>query len=297
MDWSKSKSIFIVVFLILDVFLFSLYLNRHTEAQRMGSTLLAERTIEARLKDDNITYSTLPTNIKTAPYISGKVKNFEKEDIDIPNAQTKIIENQTKLLVTLDKPVDINVKEPDSFDNFLKSNVLEGASYTLWEVDDENKKATFFQTVNSSVIYHNKNGLLTIYWNDEQEVIKYEQTLLEDITAYEKQQTLSMPLRAIQTLYNKGLLLPNSTVLEVDLGYSTLLPSTQVFVPTWEVRVETEDGDEEVYFVNAVQGGVIDLKLNVSRVEDAVDEAITDDNGNGDGDGVDIEKELNESKE
>lgn len=281
MDWSKSKSIFIIVFLILDVFLFSLYLNRHTEAQRMENTLLAERTIEAKLKDDNITYNTLPINIEKAPYISGRVKNFEEEDIDIPNAQTRI-ENKNKLLVTLKDPVAINIEDPNSVNDFLKSNVFEGASYVLWEVDAENKRATFFQTAIGSVIYYNQSGLLTIYWNDDQEVFKYEQTLLEDIntTVSEEQQGLSAPLRAIQTLYNKGLLLANSTVLEVNLGYSTLVPSdeTYVFVPTWEVRVKTADDEEEVYFVNAVQGGVVDLKTDTTRVKEAVEEATIDDN-------------------
>lgn len=280
MDWSKSKSIFIVVFLILDVFLLSLYLNRHTEAQRMENTLLAERTIEAKLKDDNITYNNLPTTIEKAPYISGKVKNFEEEDIDIPNVQTNADKN--KLLATLVDPVAIDIEDPNSVNDFLKSNVYEGASYVLWEVDAENKRAIFFQTAIGSVIYYNNSGTLTIYWNDDQEVFKYEQTLLEDIntTVSEEQRGLSAPLRAIQTLYNKGLLLSNSTVLEVNLGYSTLLPEneTHVFVPTWEVRVKTPDDEEEVYFVNAVQGGVVDLKTDGKRVKEAVEEATIDDN-------------------
>ncbi|WP_158582961.1 two-component system regulatory protein YycI [Lysinibacillus yapensis] len=282
MDWSKSKSIFIVVFLILDVFLYSLYLNRHTEAQKMETTLLGEdQNFEVWLKNDNISYEHLPINIEKAPYISGTVKNFAEAEIDLPNEQTVVIENKNKLLVTLEKPVAVNIEDPSSLNDFVKSNVYEGASYTLWEVDAEKKQATFYQTINKNIIYHNINSLVIVYWNDDEEIIKYQQTFLEDITAKEEQEVLTPPLRTIQTLYNKGLLQSNSTIQEMNLGYSTLVQGTknQVFVPTWEIRVKTANDTEEEYFVNAVEGGVIDVKLNASEiqeVEELVEEAITE---------------------
>lgn len=281
MDWSKSKSIFIVVFLILDVFLYSLYLNRHTEAQQVQKEPLGEQNIEARLKNDNITYGVLPTNVEKAAYISGKVKNFEEEDIQLENAENILID-KNKLVVTLRDPVEIkNIDEAASYNDFLKLNVYEGTSYTLWNIDKEEKTATFFQTVNTRTLYYILNGLVTVYWNDQNEIVKYEQTLLEDIKAYEEEKVLTTPLKAIQTLYNKGLLSPNSKITKVNLGYTTLVQftQTQVFVPTWEIRVITENDLEEEYFVNAVQGGVLDLTLDatmVEEVEEAVEDAITD---------------------
>lgn len=283
MDWSKSKSIFIVVFLILDVFLYSLYLNRHTEAQlvQRGSSL-TQKTIEARLKDDNITYGVLPTNIEKAAYISGKVKNFEQETPKLDNAKNILID-KNKLIVTLKNPVKVkDIDEAASYNDFLKANVYEGTSYTLWKIDKENKKATFFQTVNTRTLYYILNGLVEVTWNDQNEIVEYEQTLLEDIGAYEEEKVLTTPLRAIQTIYNKGLLSPNSTITEVSLGYTTLVQftQTQVFVPTWELQVQTEDEGQKEYFVNAVQGGILDLTLDASKVEEveeAVEEAITDD--------------------
>ncbi|QCR34307.1 two-component system regulatory protein YycI [Lysinibacillus sp. SGAir0095] len=292
MDWSKSKSIFIVVFLILDVFLYSLYLNRHTEAQLAQGESLSEKTIEARLKEDNITYGMLPTNIEKAAYISGKVVNFEEESPKIENAKDVWID-KNKLVVTLKEPVEIkNIDEATSYNDFLKLNVYEGASYTLWQIDKENKSATFFQTVNTRTLYYILNGLVTVYWNDQNEIVEYEQTLLEDIAAYEEEKVLSTPLTAIQNLYNKGLLLPNSKITKMNLGYTTLVQftQTQVFVPTWEIQVQTENGEVREYFVNAVQGGVLDLTLDASKVEEveeAVEEAITDDDENN----LEIEKD------
>lgn len=56
----------------------------------------------------------------------------------------------------------------------------------------------------------------------------------------------------------------------MKLGYSTLvqLTQTQVFVPTWDIRVETEDDNQEEYFVDAVEGKVIDVNLDMVNVEE-----------------------------
>ncbi len=278
MDWSKSKSIFIVVFLILDVFLYSLYLNRLTEAKQVP--ILGEKNIEARLKDDNITYGVLPSNVEKAAYISGKVKNFEEEKIPLQNVQKSTVANKNKLIVQLREPVKIpDTLEGTSFNEFLKQFIYNGTTYSLWKVDEENRRATFFQSINNRTIYYNINAVLTVYWNEENEIVMYEQTILEKIEEYEEEEALLTPVQVIQALYAKGMLKPDSRITDMKLGYSTLIPltQTQVFVPTWEVQVKTADKSTEEYFVNAVEGKVIDVQSDSSKVEEIeneVDEAL-----------------------
>nr|WP_106782012.1 two-component system regulatory protein YycI [Lysinibacillus timonensis] len=268
MDWSKSKSIFIIVFLILDIFLYSLYLNRLTEAQKVE--VLGEKTIEARLSDDQITYSTLP-EIENAPYFSGSVKTLDEENFPSLNNQDISIENESKIIATMNKPVPLrDIEDTTSYVEFLQTYVVEGSNYTLWNVDLENRTATFFQRVDERTIYYNINGMVKLYWNNENEVYMYEQTLLENLEEFEEQESLWTPIQVIQVLYANGLLKPGSQITQVKLGYSTLvqLTQTQVFVPTWEIRVTTADGIEEEYFVNAVEGLIIDVQLEQKNVED-----------------------------
>ena len=49
----------------------------------------------------------------------------------------------------------------------------------------------------------------------------------------------------------------------MTLGYSTLVQvtETQVFAPTWHVRVELKDGTIEDYFINAIEGKIIEFQL------------------------------------
>lgn len=273
MDWSKSKSIFIVVFLILNVFLYSLYLNRHTEAQQFE--VLGEKKIESQLNDDNITVNNLPTNIDTVSYITAKVKDFSKEELKFQNSE--IDKNNHKLTVTLQNPVKI--KDPSnkaSFNEFLQTNVYNGSAYILWEIDEESRSALFFQRANDKTIYYNINGILSVYWNDKNEITKYEQTMLENVEKLEEKKQLLQPIEIIQVLYTKRLLMPNSEIVDMKLGYSTLVQLTQiqVFVPTWVIHVKSDDGNVEEYFVNATDGKLIDMQLELDLID--VEEEIED---------------------
>lgn len=266
MDWNKTKTIFIVVFLILNVFLYSQYLSSYNEAQKVE--LLIEKKIDAMLQDDNIKYSDLPNVVKTAPYISTKVRKFTIEDFPAaPNLVGEIIDNN-KLQVTFKKPIYLGLSvTKDRVNEFVKQYIPTSDAYILWEIDTEKKQAIFFQMVDDKTFYYNVNGYIKLSWNDNNEVTYYEQTMLEKIEALEQQEMILQPLEVLEVLYARNLLKPNSSVTTMNLGYSTFVQiiETQVFTPTWEVRVKLEDGKEEVFFINAVAGKVIDIDFNTDN--------------------------------
>ncbi|MEO4055343.1 two-component system regulatory protein YycI [Solibacillus sp. CAU 1738] len=267
MDWSKTKSIFIFVFLILNIFLYLQYLNNYNEAQKVEEP--GEKDIEVRLKEDNITYDALPTNIETATYITGKVKNFNIDELPVSAKQSYNIESDNNtLVVTLREPIKLrSIDEVESFQEFLQQYVYEGSSYKVWNIDADEGSAICFQRMNDSTLY---NGFVKVYFNEDGEVYKYEQKMLENLEELNRKKNIFTPIQIIQSLYAKNLLKPDSHITSMELGYSTLvqLTQTQVFAPTWEVRVETADGMNEQFFVNAVEGKVIDMQLDVKDVEE-----------------------------
>lgn len=273
MDWNKTKSIFIFVFLILNIFLYSQYLGSRNEEKKLE--VIEESTkIEAQLKEENITYIALPNNIDSASYLTGKVKSFIKADVPALGSPNVVIENDTKAYVTYAMPVKLQVgKGLERFTSFMQNYVYNGASYTLWEIDEENRTAIFFQRVNDRTLYYNIGAVLTVHWNEAGAVYGYEQTMLEKTEELEQKETILSPIQVIQILYSKNLLKPDSRISSMKLGYSTLvqLTQTQVFAPTWEVRVKTEGNGDEQYFVNAVEGKVIDIEQGFVEIND-VDE-------------------------
>lgn len=268
MDWNRTKTIFIWVFLILNIFLYTQYLESYNEGQKI-EVLGGTTEIESQLKEDNITYIALPSNNGSAAYYSGQIKNFSPSEVPFFANQKTEIENGNKLLVTMEKPVKLQENAGrDKFTEFLHSHVHQGDLYTLWDVDEENKVATFFQKVNNVTLYYNVGGYVKIYWNDDERVVAYEQTMLEKHEKLEKQKNLLTPIQVLKVLYGKNLLKPDSQILKMNLGYSTSmqLTQTQVFAPTWEVRVRLSDKSEEVHFVNAVEGKILEIQNDLSEV-------------------------------
>ena len=262
MDWSRTKSIFIIVFSILNIFLYSLYLERYTEAENFS--ILSEPPVDDRLGADNITYPVdLPSDPGEEPYISGTRKAFTKEDVPVEDTRVAVVEDYL-LNVAFNEPIRLGEnKDKDSLEAFLAANILEGDDYVLWDVVEEENKAIFFQVIEGKTLYHSDSGRVTLFWNDEGQAVRYEQTLFTDLVENAQSKNLISPKRAIETLYQKRVLQQNTVVTAADLGYSVYVAvsdDTRMFLPTWRIIVELEDGSTADYYVNAIKDGVIEFK-------------------------------------
>ena len=261
MDWNKTKTIFIVVFAILNVFLYSLYLSQYTEAQNVR--VLGETSIDDSLEQDNISYEALPDYPKEMSYVSADTASFSKDELDKFKNQTFVIASETILKSTLHESFKIkNSKGDYQFKTFLADYVPYGEEYLLWEIIEENQFAVFFQKVEDYPIYFNANAMLIIFWDAEGNIVNYEQQRFGEFEYFNKKKDILSPRDVINTLYSRDFLKKDSKVTSVSLGYSTLitLTKTQVFAPTWRVRVELKNGEYEDHFVNAIEGKIVEFQ-------------------------------------
>lgn len=267
MDWSKTKTIFIIVFSILNVFLYSLYIDRYTEAELIQP--LPESNIEEKLRGDNITYSALPESSEDKPYVRGESKPFTETAVDIDGV-VNVLDGRM-LQITYDEPIELDGDKEDALVAFIEEEVPESSEYSLWQIDEDQNHAVFFQKISGVPLFHSKGGQLTVFWNEDDEVIGFEQTLFDNIIENEEQKKLISPLESIHTLYQKSLLKTNSRITEAELGYSThvqVSENRQMFVPTWRIRVKDSEGVETDLYVNAIKDGVIELnKQNEETAE------------------------------
>lgn len=243
----------------------SLYVNRYNDAQNVVEPM--DTPIEERLLSDNIKVPKTESYIQEASYVSGNVHLFSMEELDELTDQTLEVKDGFQLIGTFKEPLPITTE--DSLEKLVKANVIRGDSYGLWKIDEEEQSATFFQKVNDRLVYHNKNAQVIVYWNDEKELIGYEQTVLDNLEDYDEVKKLVSPMLVIKVLYSSSLLKADSTVKDIRLGYSTLatLTETQVFAPTWYVPVELSDGMMEEYFVNAVEGRISEIPKKTEQPE------------------------------
>lgn len=269
LDWNKTKTIFIIVFSILNVFLYSLYIDRYTQAQNVQ--IMGETSIEESLKQDNIKVAELPSYKKESSYVSADIAEFKKEDLQKLKGQKFEIVDDTYIVSEFEKEFSIrNSKGESQLTQFLMTYVPNGKDYILWDIDKEEREALFFQTVNSFPIYFNQNASLIVRWDEDEMITGYEQKMFGEFISYNKKKTLLSPSEAISILYSRDYLRRDSTIKSVSLGYSTLiqLTKTQVFAPTWRVRVELKDEKVEDYFVNAIEGKVIEFQTEIMELDD-----------------------------
>lgn len=267
MDWSKTKSIFIGVFLILNMFLYSQYIETYHGENLEKKP--GEEAAEVQLQSENITYDKLPNSVESAFFISAQVKTYSSNDLPTTNNQQYQLLNDNQLVVNFKTPIKLSsTKEPSTFQDFVDQYVYEGKSFDLWEIDEETRTATFFQSVNDGTVYYNEKGGLQLHWNTKGEVFMYKQAMLEKIEEVGRPRTIVPPLQVLKGLYNQKILKTNDHITSMKLGYATHVQFTekQVLTPTWEVHVETDEGNEEIHFVNANTGTVMELQRNTQEV-------------------------------
>lgn len=263
MDWSKTKSIFIMVFFVLDIFLIYQFLEKKDNYQ---FEYITEATIEDHLQEDEITYEPLPKQSKE-PFLTAQSKIFKKEDIQgLPNQKVKVVDG-TKLIGSFDNPIPISKSiQSSELEKLVKEYMLFGSDYHYWDYDEKDGEIVFYQTWDKKMFYNNSKGKITFFVNKENKVISYEQTFLEDIGKFNKEKDLVTAIKALEALYKNGDIEPKSTITKVDLGYYNSLQTTsatQLLVPVWRVVVN----DNLNLFVNAFDGGIIELNTEEKILE------------------------------
>nr|WP_249308513.1 two-component system regulatory protein YycI [Lederbergia citrea] len=258
-DWSRIKTIFIIAFLILDLFLLSQLLTKHRSYQ---FEVKSDTSFEENLKTDGIEYKELPKDFASDHYLSANTKVFSEEEIKEVNSlknQRLFSEDGTILQAELTKPISMMDKDDFSdLDEFVKANVLYGEKYGFWSFDKEEGTITYYQNYHDQPLFMNRSAHLVFFLNDANEIQSYEQTMLDTVEPISDKEEVYPAIRALEALYRKGVLKPNSKVIKSELGYYTLvnMEATQVLTPTWRFLVERE-GQQENLLVNAFEGQII----------------------------------------
>jgi regulatory protein YycI of two-component signal transduction system YycFG len=265
MDWSKIKTIFIITFLILDVYLVFQFMQIR-DANKYE--LITEASFEDKLKADEIQFGELPKAPIKEQYLSAKPKLFNKGELaKLKGQSSSLKEPSTIIQVTVDKPLQLSNKfDSAELTSFLKDNVLYGDHYQFWEKNDKKNTITYFQQYDNLPMYKNIKGMIIFTLNTDNQVVSYQQTYLEGLEKLTAKEDILQPLKAIETLHQKGILKPKSKITKVELGYSTLIQLTgsQVLAPTWRFVVD----DKESLFVNAFEGQIIQFNNDeISNVE------------------------------
>lgn len=271
MQWGQIKVLFILSFLILDLYLLQQFLDKQKEAEVGNISLSESEGVEMEIENSGITIGSdaLPADTPDVPTIKSENKNNFSEEI---LSQIETLEDEGKqdikisnniLKSTLKDPVKVN---EDNVIEKVDQVVPFSDQYSYWGWNEEKKAILFFQKANGKTVYFNQGGFLQVLVQDG-EITGYLATLLSfsDISTsstQEKKTKLIEPYTIIKHLLEEGKIDSGDRITKMKVGYHNninLNPweerGPQAFAPTWKIMVNSD----QFYFVYATDGKIIDI--------------------------------------
>lgn len=253
MQWGHIKTLFILSFLFLNIYLIWALIDRQ---QDVGYLDNQELPIEDQLAAEEIKYDSIEVDVSQSAYISAIQKELTDEDLqeleDAQGQESEVINNNL-IFAEFETPVrlsqNISVEE---LEMLIQMNFLHGEEYYFWDYNEELNVLLFFQEKEERVVYYNENGLLLIFLNDDRQATHYAQTILGESEVQGDLVQLNQPTQVIYQLFNANYLNRGDEITDMEIGYYSRIAADgiQVFAPTWKVTVN----DERSHFVNAIEG-------------------------------------------
>lgn len=279
MDFRKIEWIFFLVFIGLNIFLFSIYWNNQHEQSLVTSSNQREDILQ-RLENDEITVKEeVSDEHREGYYLSAEQDNFESLLSATGNQTIARNSNISDKVLTSypSEETKFDLKKATSSFNRLMNNknfILDGQEYTylsdISKKDDDLAKIVGAQSY-EGIPFVDETSRVTLDIeknNDQEQIMKYTQTRLKEIEPLREKMTLYSEKEILNTLYINNNIPSNSTITNIYLGYFRTLEVREknVYVPVWFVKIRTSDKTTQIEKVNALNNQVITNNL-VPKVE------------------------------
>lgn len=252
MDWKLTKSLYIIVFLLMNVALIYIYLN---ERQESVDEIEESRDV---LNTTNIDMSNLeeyePVEMNV---LTGSIQDFSEEDdlsseIDEDNiSEAKIIEEFEESGPTM---VEQNLQ------NYIDKNVYRGNDYQYDNVMSTPDQVIFNQLYGNFPIFNHEAARI-IFHGEGRQATSVEQTRLMDLE--ENEYTLSLtaksPQEIVEELYERDRITSTAVINEARLGYYIILTEEDnaILRPKWEMHVTDQEISKTIYVDATTDSGEI----------------------------------------
>ncbi|ABJ68815.1 MULTISPECIES: two-component system regulatory protein YycI [Pediococcus] len=262
MDFRRIEVIFIVVFAILNAYLFGSYWQYQLEAGTTSSSNSSENsTILKEMRNDQITYMPLSNKKMNGYYASATVDTSLKDNIKrLTDQSARVVDNYVES--TLNEELTVDPKKPQKVLNtFVKNryNIVYGSEYQYNPNLSTSVQVVYTQMIDGHPVY-SKAGKLTFYVNASNEVTGYTQGHLVNEKQLREKSELISQTRAVTWLYQYNEIQNDSKVEWADLGYTNLLTTDNgvVYVPTWVIGIKSKSSTGiQVKRINAFSGVLI----------------------------------------
>ncbi|MCJ0567477.1 two-component system regulatory protein YycI [Enterococcus cecorum] len=284
MDFKRIEAIFLVAFLCLDIFLFSIYRQSQNEQTPINNSSTIK--ITQRLKEDKIKYegkissehtdgyylSATQTNLNTELQNMKKAKKLENVDVLRSSVKDNLLSLTPEKDLFVNKKGQIPTLVRETLTN--QKEIILGKDYRYQ--DEIHQQSDGYLDVYACQKYEGIpiNDItaqikFTLKKNDENyRLEKIQQMHLSNLTALREKMPLVSEEDVLTTLYINNKLSKNDEILWSKLAYTLVLQvrGKNVYVPAWFVSIRHEDKKEQVEIVNAFRNRII-TNAAVRKVE------------------------------
>lgn len=257
MQWSHIKTLFILSFLVLNVYLLFQFIDRQQDMD-IPELEMSDMSLDENLDEQDIDISAdIDFETPELSYISSSPKEFASSEIsdlnDIDDLKVEKSLDNNLLMAEFSSPLEIpEGSTAEMLSNLISSYVPNGSEFSFGTWNHDLNIIVYFQNKEGHPIYLNQHAMLIFYVNDENEITHYTQTMVGKANPQGKT-TLNTPKIAISSLLSNRYLNAEEKVTDVDYGYYSRIEEegegTQVFAPTYKITIN----DERDYFVNAAE--------------------------------------------
>lgn len=267
MNFKRIEWIFLVAFIILDLFLMTTYFHQDSIVESTTtSTQSTASSLMKSLKNDQISHGALSDRTQSGYYLAAPKDNYLRDKAGQLHYVTWTYANH-KLNATFISGIKMNVADPKtSLDTVVRdpAEVPLGRQYSFNAGLSSKNTVVYTQNIYDRPVYSGE-GQIRFTVKDGY-VTGYTQTYVHNAeTLREKKDTISQK-RAVMWLYQYNKLPQNSTVEWCRLGYTKLLDvnGSVVYIPTWNFCIRSKtSGSVQYRRINAFTGAVMDETISV----------------------------------
>ncbi|GKQ43334.1 hypothetical protein RD055328_12570 [Companilactobacillus sp. RD055328] len=258
MDFRRIEMIFLVVFIALDVFLFTSF--SQAQSVVVSSSKADETSIAAEMKNSNITTEKLSSKDKKGYYLAGKSDQGMEQRIETLKDQKANVSNNVVTSV-LNNPINVKGKDTvEVLENFVATpgNVLFEKSYRYNEILSNSTNYVFSQKIQYGQLYDDA-AQITFYKKGNQ-ITSYRQTYTKKTSVLREEQDAISQKDAVNYLYTASEIPDNSKISDAKLNYGRLLTAkgSAIYIPIWYIQIENKNTNAKtVKLVNAFNGTII----------------------------------------
>lgn len=284
MDFRKVETIFIIAFVILNIYLFNSFTNRSNLHQ---TTSFADPVDMV----DRINQSDI--ELPTFEEVNHEVHAIQADNNDILAEMATSLEGQAGSISSdgsyytsfLTNPIELEGNRDDGFteedisliNDFINSeHVILGSEYSYGEYDMEGSQFLFYHNINGRPVMDGTSQI-SLFTDSNSDVFSYHQLYAgTTIQQGEEQETIT-DLDAVQILFQNNDIPPGSIVEKPILSYhrTLQLEDLSMYTPVWVVRIQTSSGRETLR-VHALNESIIRESVNLPSAGDTVDEDVQD---------------------